>query len=333
MGVYPQHRTQRHRLFQAGRRWNAAVQPEPIRRRARWPDHERQDFLFGDYEGFRRVYHPLQFATVPTVAMEQGDFSAYGVPIVNPLTGRAAQTASFPHRNSRRSQRPLSPRCPRRICRAFPITTNRRLPTPSTTIKAISGATTIISPRLTLFARYSQFETRIFSPPNIPGPAGGNSNGNVYIQDQTRVSPAPRGLSVRPPCSKHGWESTIHEAGRPRPRWAHPTSGFTIPGEPTDPSLAGGLFSVGLSGFSALGRQSSNPQYQDPFVGDPKVNYTKIVGRHSLKWALSIQLIDTAVSDFHPQYGTENFTGYFSDPAAYQSQRGQRPEQQQQGSL
>src|SRR6202162_437844 len=30
-------------------------------------------FVFGDYEGFRRVYHPLQFATVPTVAMDKGD--------------------------------------------------------------------------------------------------------------------------------------------------------------------------------------------------------------------------------------------------------------------
>ena len=29
------------------------------------------------------------------------------------------------------------------------------------------------------------------------------------------------------------------------------------------------------------------------------------------------QLIDTAVSDFHPQYGVENFTGFFSDPAFF----------------
>lgn len=71
---------------------------------------------------------------------------------------------------------------------------------------------------------------------------------------------------------------------------------------------------MGLGGgLSQLGRLNSNPQYQDPFVGDPKVNFTKIVGRHSLKVGFEYQLIDTAVSDFHPQYGTENFTGYFSD--------------------
>ena len=44
-------------------------------------------FVFGDYEGFRRVYHPLQFASVPTTSMDNGDFSAYGLAITNPLTG------------------------------------------------------------------------------------------------------------------------------------------------------------------------------------------------------------------------------------------------------
>lgn len=88
-----------------------------------------------------------------------------------------------------------------------------------------------------------------------------------------------------------------------------PIAGLTIPGEPTGPGLGGGLISSSLSGFTSLGRQSSNPQYQDPFVGDPKVNYTKVVGRHTVKVGFEYQLIDTAVSDFHPQYGTETFHG------------------------
>ena len=44
-------------------------------------------FFFADYEGFRRVSHPVQFATLPTTAMDNGDFSAFGVPIENPVTG------------------------------------------------------------------------------------------------------------------------------------------------------------------------------------------------------------------------------------------------------
>src|SRR4051812_27617842 len=40
-------------------------------------------FFFADYEGFRRVAHPVQFATVPTAAQKAG---ILGVPVRNPLT-------------------------------------------------------------------------------------------------------------------------------------------------------------------------------------------------------------------------------------------------------
>jgi hypothetical protein len=41
-----------------------------------------------------------------------------------------------------------------------------------------------------------------------------------------------------------------------------------------------------------------------------------LIRRHSLKVGFEYQLINTAVSDFHPQFGVENFTGFFSDPAS-----------------
>src|SRR5579871_606950 len=53
-------------------------------------------FFFADYEGFRRVYHPVQFATVPTTAMLGGDFSAYGAAIANPLNGSIAPGGIIP---------------------------------------------------------------------------------------------------------------------------------------------------------------------------------------------------------------------------------------------
>ena len=107
-------------------------------------------------------------------------------------------------------------------------------------------------------------------------------------------------------------------AGKTPPTLGLSTPEFVIPGQPTDASLAGGLFSVGLNGgLTGPGRSSSNPQYQDPFVADPKIVWTKIIKRHTIKTGFEYQLIDTAVSDFHPQYGTENFTGSFSDPAYF----------------
>jgi carboxypeptidase family protein/TonB-dependent receptor-like protein len=269
-------------------------------------------FFFADYEGFRRVSHPLQFATVPTTAMDQGNFSAYGLPITNPLNGSTYANGIIP-------QSQYSP-IANAVLQALPAPnlpglSNNFESAPADTIFNDKGDLrydAFVSPKLSVFARYSQFDTRIFSPPNIPGPAGGNANGNVGVK--TKQGVAGTVWTISPTTileARLGIDYTI--GGKTPSTLGLSTPGFMIPGEPTG-SLSGGLFSVGLSGFSALGRQSSNPQYQDPFVGDPKVNLTKIMGRHTLKVGFEFQLIDTAVSDFHPQYGTENFTGFFSDP-------------------
>jgi Carboxypeptidase regulatory-like domain/TonB dependent receptor/TonB-dependent Receptor Plug Domain len=280
------------------------------------PVKKDKSFFFADYEGFRRVYHPLQFATVPTPAMDQGDFSAYGLPIENPLTGATFNSGVIP-------QSQYSP-IAGAVLAALPTPnlpglSNNYESAPADSIYNDKGDFRFdhyLSSNFTLFARYSQFDTRIFSPPNIPGPDGGNANGNVYVKTKQGVAGATWTIS---PSSileaRLGIDYT--RGGKTPSTLGSSTTGFTIPNEPTDPSLAGGLFSVGLSGFSSLGRQSSNPQYQDPFVGDPKINYTKIWGRHSIKTGFEFQMIDTAVSDFHPQYGVENFTGYFSDPAFF----------------
>ena len=46
---------------------------------------------------------------------------------------------------------------------------------------------------------------------------------------------------------------------------------IVIPGLPTDQTVAGGLPSTSISGgFSGFGRQSTNPQWQNPSLLDPK---------------------------------------------------------------
>ena len=277
------------------------------------PIRKDKMFVFGDYEGFRRVYHPLQISSVPTTAMDQGDFSAYGAPITNPLNGHTFANGIIPQSEWTPVANAVLASLP---APNLPGITNNYESAPADTIYNDKGDFRydyFVGPRLSLFARYSQFDTRIFSPPSIPGPAGGNANGNVYVK--TKQGVLGGAWSISPTSileARLGIDYT--QGGKTPSTLGLNTPQFTIPGEPTDASLAGGLFSVGLSGFSALGRQSSNPQYQDPFVGDPKINFTKIVGRHSLKMGVEFQMIDTAVSDFHPQYGTENFTGFFSDP-------------------
>src|SRR5262249_13023308 len=89
---------------------------------------------------------------------------------------------------------------------------------------------------------------------------------------------------------------------------------YGITGLPTDPGIAGGLNTQSISGYSGLGRQSSNPQHQDPTVVNPRVNYTFLVGRHSFKTGYEYQRIDTEIDDFHPKYGEDQYSGSFSRP-------------------
>src|SRR6476661_8280698 len=50
-------------------------------------------FVFGDYEGFRRVFHPVQFATLPTLSARGGSL---GIPIKNPYTSAIYSNGVIP---------------------------------------------------------------------------------------------------------------------------------------------------------------------------------------------------------------------------------------------
>lgn len=94
------------------------------------------------------------------------------------------------------------------------------------------------------------------------------------------------------------------------------TAPFNIPGLPTAPSLAGGLPAIGISGgFSAFGRQTTNPQFQNPSLLDPKINYTWVKGRHSLKFGYEWEKVWMGVLDTNPLYGSFSFGGGYSTPA------------------
>jgi hypothetical protein len=68
-----------------------------------------------------------------------------------------------------------------------------------------------------------------------------------------------------------------------------------------------------------MGRRSSTPQFQNPLVINPKVNFSKAFSRHTLKTGWEYQKIDTDVLDFSPQYGQDNYGGQFSRPTGVSS--------------
>ena len=165
------------------------------------------------------------------------------------------------------------------------------------------------------FARVSHRKLNNFEPPPIPGETSSPSNAFVHVLNQqfatglTWVTKNQSLLDFRLGISRT-------EAGKEPPGVGGPgmLELYGIPGLPTDPRFAGGLTEQGVGGWTTWGRQNSNPQFQDPFVINPKINYTWVMGRQSFKTGYEYQTISTEIDDFNPKYGRDTYTGNFSRP-------------------
>ena len=111
---------------------------------------------------------------------------------------------------------------------------------------------------------------------------------------------------------RFGWSNT---QGGKNPPALGTSDNFGISGLPTDPRIAGGLPSESITGYSAFGRQATNPQWQYPTVWNPKINYSWLKGRQSFKAGYEFQHINVEVQDVNPLYGLDSYTGQFSRPA------------------
>ena len=145
------------------------------------------------------------------------------------------------------------------------------------------------SAKTTAFVRYSQHQGKIASPPNIQGPAGGNSNGNVNIFNQQIAGGVTRSFNQNSILDAR-FAFTRTDGGK-FPYGQHlPSLMAGIPGLPTDPQVVRSLNVQSVSGFSQFGNQGSNPQYQNPYIFNPKVNFTPgSADVTATRWGMSIR--------------------------------------------
>jgi hypothetical protein len=108
-----------------------------------------------------------------------------------------------------------------------------------------------------------------------------------------------------------------------QPTLAGPSGGasmqdlYGISGLPNTSELTGGLNTQNIGGFtSVIGRQATNPQFQNPTTVDPKVNFSWMKGRHALKMGAEFQIVHTEVMDINPVYGLMGYSGQFSKPSS-----------------
>ncbi|HEY9138833.1 MAG TPA: TonB-dependent receptor, partial [Terriglobus sp.] len=287
-----------------------------------WKDHT---FFFGDYEAVRQIFNnPSVTSIIPTANQRNGLFYLNddtsnpnnAIPLKDPITGRTFLGS-----------------IPQAQWTTFARNVVSALPTPTSSGAAALAGNFSISPRgiinddkgdfrldhtfnqkLSLFARYSQHRGYIYDPPGITGLAGGNSNGNVSIRNKNIAGGATWAITPTQLLdARFGWSRNI---GAKFPvnvgqQSILVQSGITD-GLPTDPRIVRSLNAQSVTGYSQFGAQSSNPQFQNPMVFNPKVNYTILKGKHSIKAGYEFQEIHTELNDFNPSYGQDNYAGQYA---------------------
>ncbi len=268
-------------------------------------------FFFGDYEGLRQTRKVTGFSTIATPAQRQGVLSVdvrdprsgvvYPAGTAVPMTNFAREVLSgLPDANLPSATNNYS------TLQAFTANSN----------KAGGKVDVQVNPNLSMFGRYGFRDLTTDDQPNIPLPSGGAGNGHIYANNRQFVLGStwvPNPNSVLEVRFGYSWT----EAGKNPPALGTESAldQFGLPGLPTDDRIAGGLPTQLITGYSDLGRQATNPQWQYPTVYNPKVNYTWTMNSHSFKSGYEFQKIDTQVQDVNPLYGRDTYNGQFSRPA------------------
>jgi hypothetical protein len=278
------------------------------------PVIKNKTFFFVDYEGLRRKTATLAYLTVPTADQRNGIFDR---PIKNPFTGEIYSDGVIP----------------KSAITAFAAKVFGQMPAPTTSgssnnYQALPNVPSVenkgdarvdhyFSSKATAYFRYSHREFNQTDNPQIPLPLGSDSsNGFVNIINKQIAGGVTYTLS---PASlvefRMGYTQSTGGKWPIQLGMPNMLDAYGIPGLPSDPSVSGGLNTQSIGGYLNLGRRSSTPQFQNPTVINPKVNYSHMFAQHSLKVGYEWQHIDTAVLDFSPQYGQDTYSGQFSSPA------------------
>ncbi len=158
-----------------------------------------------------------------------------------------------------------------------------------------------VSDSMSAFLRFSQRKDLQYYGPDVTGPSGGGGNGYIHAIQQQAAAGYTWTLNASSLLDlRFGFSHVL--GGKVPPYLGGPSllDLFGFEGLPTTPNLTGGINSQSVSGFSAFGRQTSNPQFQNPTSFDPKLNYSWVNGRHAVKAGYEFVGVRTEVLDVNP---------------------------------
>ncbi|KAA6463291.1 TonB-dependent receptor [Acidobacteria bacterium AB60] len=285
-------------------------------------------FWFVDYEGFRQTLTPTVVLTVPTQdeingilkvdvqdPYRPGTYYKAGTSILTSPDVSPIAKQILGYFKQLPSQCQIAPGTPG-INQATGIDPNNCATNAPFTDNADKGDLRLDfqqSEKSSWFLRISDRKETGINYRTLPGPLDGQTNGRIRILDQqvalgyTHVLSANKVIDARAGLSGTRAGKYTLSIGE---------NDIVIPGLPTDKVVAGGIPSTSISGgFSAFGRQSTNPQWQNPSLLDPKINFSWVKGRHSLKFGYEYEHLWMEVQDSNPLFGSFTYgKGYSACP-------------------
>ncbi len=273
-------------------------------------------FFFVDYEGFRQVMKPLNVLTLPTQNELNGILET---DVQNPLTGVVypahTQIPASAMDSLSRQILPFFKNIPGLPLSGLPgdgLAANDypvEVPFTDNSDKGDLRLDYQQNSKNSWFLRISDRKETGVNKPAIPLPLDGETNGTIRLLDQqvalgyTHLFSATKLLDARLGLSRTKAGKYSLSIGQP---------GFPVPGLPSDPTVSGGLPSIIAGSIAPFGRQVTNPQWQNPSLLDPKVNFTWIKGKHSIKFGYEYEHMWMAVDDNNPLYGLYEYFGAYS---------------------
>lgn len=277
------------------------------------PVIRNKTFFFANYEGYREVNSQNAFATLPSVALRSGNV---GIPVRNPISGMI-----YPN-----NMIPASEIIPfaRTVASQIPLPTNAAAANNFQTLYRITdfrdkGDAKIdqyVGQKVRAFFRYSQSRLDVFDPGVLGGPVGGEGNGFTKVPILSLAGGATWTLDANTILeARLGYSRS--EAGKDPPLIGGPSmeEAYGIRGLPTDRRYTGGLTVQSFVGFTGLGRQATNPQFQHPTTWNPKFNLTRVFGKQTLKMGIEYQRLGVFALDVNPVIGRDIYAGLFTAAA------------------
>jgi hypothetical protein len=279
-------------------------------------------FYFVDYEGFRQTLTPTVVGTVPTTNELNGQLA---VAVKDPWNPNVFIPAGTPYANwpaqAKADADPTSLLIAKLYMGALPgkctvtaglagsgVATNDCALNQTFTDHADKGDLRLDFQQSKSSSWFLKVSDRKEVGKNynlLPEPIDMQTNGHILIHDEqvalgyTNLIGSNKVLDARLALSgtRAGkWTFAIGDT-------SFPTG--SIPGLPNIAGISGGLPSMSISGgFTAFGRQSTNPQWQNPSLLDPKVNFSWVKGKHSFKFGYEYGHVWQEIEDSNPLYGS-----------------------------